>query len=127
MNKFFFVSFLLCSFLSPSMKADAQTVMFDFDNAPLHVSLPISLTSGGVTANLSATGQGFSIQDANVLGFTPQGFSGNIVYPNSVFLADLIVQFDHTLSDFSIMYACQELACDDAATMRVTAYMNGNY
>jgi len=106
--------------------ANAQPVLFDFDNAPLHTSLPISINSGGITASLASTGQGFSIQDANVLGFTPQGFSGRIIYPNSVFLADLLIRFDQPLTDFSIMYACQELACDDAATMRVTAYMNGS-
>ena len=102
----------------------AQTVLFDFDNAPLSTSLPIDQSVSGITAHLSATGQGFSIQNANVMGFIPAGFSGRIIYPNSVYLADLIVNFDQTLSDFSIMYACQELACDDAATMRVTAYMN---
>jgi hypothetical protein len=105
----------------------AQAVLFDFDNAPLHSSLPISQTVNGITALFTATGQGYSIQDANVLGFTPQGFSGRVIYPNSVFLADLQIKFDSTLTDFSIMYSCQELGCDDAATMRVTAYMNGNF
>jgi hypothetical protein len=105
----------------------AQTVLFDFDNAPLFTSLPIYQTAGGITAHLSATGQGYSIQYANVLGFTPQGFAGHIIYPNSIYLADLLVHFDQPLTDFSIMYCCQELGCDDAATMRVTAYMNGSY
>jgi len=108
-------------------RASAQAVLFDFDNAPLYTSLPIYQTAGGITAHLSATGQGYSIQNANVLGFTPPGFSGHIIYPNSIYLADLLIHFDHTLTDFSIMYACQELGCDDAATMKVTAYMNGNY
>jgi hypothetical protein len=105
----------------------AQAVLFDFDNAPLYTSLPIYQTAGGITARLSATGQGYSIQNANVLGFTPPGFSGRIIYPNSIYLADLLVHFDHIITDFSIMYACQELGCDDAATMKVTAYMNGSY
>jgi len=25
------------------------------------------------------------------------------------------------------MYCCQELGCDDAASMRIAAYMNGSY
>ncbi len=104
----------------------AQAVLFDFDNAPLHSSFPINQTVSGITAHFTATGQGYSIQEANVLGFTPQGFAGRIIYPNSIYLADLLVSFDSTLTDFSIMYACQELGCDDAATMRVTAYMNGS-
>jgi hypothetical protein len=106
--------------------ASAQAVLFDFDNAPLHSSLPISQTVSGITAQFTATGQGYSIQEANVLGFTPQGFSGRIIYPNSIYLSDLLISFDSTLTEFSIMYSCQELGCDDAATMRVTAYMNGS-
>jgi hypothetical protein len=81
----------------------------------------------GITAHFSGTGQGYSIQEANVLGFTPKGFSGHVVYPNSIYLADLLIRFDQALADFSIMYSCQELGCDDAARMRVTAYMNGSF
>jgi hypothetical protein len=107
--------------------ASSNMVLFDFDNAPLQTSLPISLTVSGITAHFSASGQGYSIQNANVLGFVPQGFSGRVIYPNSINLADLLISFDQTLSDFSIMYSCQELGCDDAATMRVTAYKNGSF
>jgi hypothetical protein len=122
-NIFLMVFFLTVSFT----KISAQTVLFDFDNAPLYTSLPINLTVGGITAHLSATSQGFSIQNANAIGFVPQGFSGRIIYPNSINLSDLIISYDKTLTDFSIMYCCQELGCDDAARMRVTAYMNGSY
>ena len=105
----------------------AQEVLFDFDNAPLHSSLPLDQTSGGITAHLSATGQGYSVQEANVLGFTPQGFAGRVLYPNSISLADLLVRFDQPLTRFSIMYSPQELGCDNSATMRVTAYLNGTF
>jgi hypothetical protein len=104
----------------------AQAVLFDFDNATLHTAVPGNLTVDGITAHFSATGQGYSIQEANTQGFTPLGFAGYCVYPNSIYLADLLVSFDQPLIDFSIMYACRELGCDDAATMRVTAYMNGS-
>jgi hypothetical protein len=107
--------------------ARADIVLFDFDNAPLHAPLPVDLTVGGVTAHLTATGQGFSIQQANVLGFTPAGFSGNCIYPNSVFQADLNVAFSHTLTAFSILYAPEEYATDSSARMRVTAFMNGTF
>ena len=102
---------------------DPSIVLFDFDNAPLHASLPIDLTVSGLTAHLSATGQGFSIQQANTMGFTPAGFGGFCVYPNSIYASDLLISFSATLTDFSIMYAPQELGCDDSARMRVTAYM----
>lgn len=108
-----------------ALPAEAQSVLFDFENAPLHVSLPINLTVSGITARFSATGQGFSIQAANTLGFTPTGFSGNCIYPNSVYAADLQVSFSTTLTDFSILYAPEEYACDSSATMRVMAYLNG--
>ncbi|MCG3125372.1 MAG: hypothetical protein CHACPFDD_00190 [Phycisphaerae bacterium] len=104
---------------------NSQSRIFDFDNAPVHTSLPIDLTIGGLTAHFSATGSGFSIQYANAMGFTPAGFAGLCIYPNSVFPADLIVDFDQPLADFSIMYSPQELGCDDSATMRATGYMNG--
>ena len=106
-------------------QASAAPVLFNFDNAVLHSPLPIDLTEGGITAHFSATGQGFSIQQANVLGFTPAGFSGYCLYPNSVFPADLLVSFSQTLVDFSILYAPEEYATDSSATMRVTAYMDG--
>lgn len=106
--------------------ASAQAVLFDFDSAGLHSDLPLNQSAGGITAHLSATSPGYSIQDANVLGFTPAGFAGRIIYPNSISLADLFIRFDLSLSDFSIMYCCQELGCDDAATMRVTAFRSGS-
>jgi len=107
-------------------RAEAQTVLFDFENAPRYTSLPINLTVGGITAHFSASGQGFSIQLVTVQGINPGGgFAGNCIYPNSVYAADLLVSFSKPLTAFSILYATQELACDDSATMRVTAYMNG--
>ena len=105
----------------------AQQVLFDFDGIPIGTTLPITQTIGGITAHFAGTYPGYSIQDANVLGFTPPGFSGHIIYPNSINLADLLISFDQSLTDFSIMYSVQELACDTSATMRVTAYMNGSY
>ena len=61
-----------------------NTILFNFDNAPVHTPLPLNLTVEGLTAHLSGTGPGYSIQDANVLGFTPAGFSGNSLYPDGI-------------------------------------------
>ncbi len=113
--------------LVANFSAGETAVLFDFDNAPAYTSLPIDVTAGGITAHMSATGGGFSIQRADTMGFTPWGFGGNCIYPNSVFPADLLASFDVTLSDFSIMYSPQELGCDDSATMRVTAYLDGAF
>ena len=38
--------------------------------------------------------------------------------------ADLLISFTQPLSDFSILYAPEEYACDSSALMRVTAYRN---
>lgn len=118
----------LCSilFLVNMNSASAQTVLFDFDNAPYRSSLPITLTESGITAHFSATGQSYSVQTADVLGFTPPGFSGLILYPNSIYLADLLIKFDAPITYFSINYSPQELACDDAETMLLTAFKNGS-
>lgn len=107
--------------------ARAQSVLFDFDNAPLHAPLPLDVTSGPLTAHLSATGDGFSIQTADVLGFTPAGFSGYSIYPNSVFAADLLVAFSQPVLSVSILYAPEEYACDSSATMRITAYLGAAF
>lgn len=110
---------LMCAVSS----AQAQSVLFDFDSAPLFTPLPLDVTVGSLTAHLSATGDGYSIQRADTLGFTPAGFAGNSIYPSSVFAADLLISFSEVLTDFSIMFAPEEYACDSSATMRVTAYM----
>lgn len=116
-----------CICFAMTCPASAQSVLFNFDNAPAYTPLPITLTQSGITAHFTTTGQGYSIQNANVLGFTPKGFAGNCIYPGSIYLTDLYINFDQMVTYFSILYACQELACDDAATMRVTAYMKGSY
>jgi hypothetical protein len=107
------------------VRAQAQSVLFDFANAPQYTPLPVNLTVGGITAHFSATGQGYSIQLYNCQGLSPVGFSGLCIYPSSVYAADLNVDFSTPLTDFSILYAPEEYACDSSATMRVTAYLNG--
>jgi hypothetical protein len=116
---------LMTIFLSNNLSA--QAVLFDFDSAPIHTSLPLTLTIGGITAHFSATGQEFSIQDYFGNNFVPIGFSGLFICPNSINASDLLIRFDQTLTDFSILYAPEEYGCDSSATMRVTAYMNGSY
>ena len=104
--------------------AAAQGVLFDFNTAPLHASLPVTLTMGDLTATVAATGQGFSIQQVDDVGFTPVGFSGYWLSPNGVAPSDLRVTFSATVTDFSIMYSPQELGCNSSAVMRATGFMN---
>jgi len=119
------IPLLLALLLLMLLPARAGAQLFDFDNAPIHTSLPIDLTAGGVTAHFSGTGAGFSIQPADVMGFTPAGFGGLCIYPNSVFAADLQIDFSVAVTDLSILYAPQELGCDDSAILRLTATADG--
>jgi hypothetical protein len=118
-----FADMQLTAFFDP----DPMVAVFNFDNGPVHASLPLSYISGGLGATFSATGQGFSTQPAGTVGINPPGFSGIELYPNSVYAADLIVDFSEPVGDFSILYATQELGCDTSATMRVSVYLNGAF
>jgi hypothetical protein len=103
----------------------AAGLMFDFDAGPVHTSTPFSQTVSGVTAQFTASGQGFSIQPADTLGWTPKGFSGLAVYPNSVYPSDLTVSFSQPLRVFQIKFAPEEYACDSSATMQIQAFRSG--
>lgn len=113
--------------------AAAQSVLFDFDGGPQYTGTPLDQISGGYRAHFVGTGSGYSIQNiAQVILMSPTGFSGLGLSPNSVFGADLLISFFNqadgtaqSVSDFSLMVAPQELACDSSSRMRVTAY-NGS-
>ena len=110
------------------LTTSAFGILFNFDSTPAHSTFPIDVSSEGLNAHLASAGYyNYSIQAADVLGFTPVGFAGNCIYPNTIYLCDLGVDFSKALVDFSIMYAPEEYDCDSSATMRVTAYMDGAY
>ena len=120
---------LIAAMAAFSVCARAQDVTFDFDNAPIHAPLPLNLAAGGITAYFSSGTSlyNYSIQAADVLGFTPQGFSGLCIFPSTVFQSDLLVSFDRQLTSASILYAPEEYATDSSCTMRMTAYLGTNY
>ena len=109
--------------LCASGPARAQSVPFNFDNAPPYTPLPVNVTVAGITATLSGTGQSYSIQNVGATPVHPVGFSGNFLYPSGVFAADLLIGYSKVMTSFSIQYALNELGCDDSATVRVTAFM----
>ncbi len=98
-----------------------NSVTFDFNAAPQYTPFPIDQSVSGLTAHFAG---GYSIQQVGAVGIAPMGFSGNCIFPNSVYGADILISFSRTLTDFSILYSTQELGCDSSATMRVTAYQN---
>jgi len=102
---------------------------FTFDNAPAYTTLPLDLTVDGLSAHFSASspsGGTFAIWPYDTWGISPPGFEGLSLFPTSVFGADLIAEFSEPLVDFSVLYSPQELGCDDSATLRATAYMDGD-
>jgi len=102
--------FLVIAIAGFSVYAPAQDVTFDFDNAPIHAPLPLYLTAGGITGYFSSGSPfyNYSIQSADVLGFTPQGFSGLCIFPSTIYQSDLLVSFDTQLTSASILYALEE-------------------
>src|SRR5690348_2827816 len=89
-----------------------NTILFDFDAAPLYSPLPLDILSGGLFAHLSATGAGYSIQSTSTSPVVPIGFAGRFLVPSSIYGADLLVSFSKPLTAFSILYSPQELGCD---------------
>jgi flagellar hook capping protein FlgD/List-Bact-rpt repeat protein len=94
---------------------------FDFDNGSAGSSLPLDFTANGVGAHIEG---GYSVQPCGTLGIAPAGMSGLYLYPGSVFPSDLVITFASVLSDFSLLYAPVEIACDNSATIRTTGYLN---
>lgn len=112
--------------------AEAQTYSFSFDNGPLHAATPfdqvpdiIPIGSAYPTAHFTSSGSTYSIQSANALGFTPVGFSGYCLYPDSVYASDVLISFNKSLASLSILYSPEEYATDTSCTMEVSAY-SGN-
>lgn len=105
--------------------ASAQVLpppIFDFENVARHTPLPIQITDKGLSVTFSGTGGGFSIQTSDSIGVMPSFFSGNFISPNSVFAADLVMDFDPPVQFVSLYFAPQELACDSSATIEILAY-----
>ncbi|HEU5397169.1 MAG TPA: hypothetical protein VFV81_08370 [Verrucomicrobiae bacterium] len=110
-----------------------STYSFSFDGASPGATTPLSLApdiipigSAYPTAEFTVSGTSYSIQSANVLGFTPGGFSGYCLYPDSIYASDLRMVFDRPVLSVSLMYAPEEYACDSSCTMEIRAYSGTN-
>jgi hypothetical protein len=118
------------SVLTAFFVSSPLSATFNFDDAPAYTTLPLGLVVDGLSASFTAnstSGGTFAIWPYDTWGIRPLGFEGLSLFPTTVFGADLIVDFSQTLVDFSVLYMPQELGCDDTATMRATAYMNGAF
>ena len=113
---------LVVALVACAVGAFGQRTLFNFDDAPVHTSLPVSVGADGITATLTATGQGFSIQPYGTVGLSPVGMSGLYIYPNSVYAADLVATFSVYVKSASIDYSPCQYGGDSSPRMRITAY-----
>lgn len=104
------------------------SVFFDLDNGPVDASLPVDLAVDGLGAHFWATGpSNYRVLPATDGDFPLEGFYGLCIFPDTDTESDLEIDFDQPLGFFSIMYAPNEVGCDDTATMRLTAFLDGVY
>jgi hypothetical protein len=120
------VALLAVGLLGFGPAARAGVVIFDFDGGPLNATTPLTQTSDGINAFFTASATGYSIQEANVIGFRPAGFSGFCLFPNSTSASDLLISFDKPLIGVSLLYAPDEIATDTSCTMRITGFNGAN-
>jgi hypothetical protein len=97
----------------PSVAIRAQAVLFDFDTGtpPLFagLSIPLTQTSGGITANFSSpSGNAFSVQTDGTTFFHLSQFSGKYLYPNNQNRNVLSIAFSQPLVGVSLVFATVE-------------------
>jgi hypothetical protein len=97
----------------------SQAQVFDFETTPLGTVTPISVTSGGLTAQ-------FSSPDGGVFVIVPTFFSsltGQVLLDNDLAQHTLLVAFSHPLTAISLNFALNAPG-NPAATLSLAA-MNG--
>ncbi len=116
--------------LAPRLPARASTAMFDFDTGtpPLSTgqSTPLDQTSGGVTAHFSSStpgAGGFSVQSDATTQYHLSQFSGNYLWPNSIYSPALDIQFSQPLSGITFTFATADFQqVEIPTTIQLTAY-----
>lgn len=109
-----------------------DSIPFDFDTGapPLSVgqSTPFIQTSGGITGSFSSPtlgAGGFSIQTDSSTQFHLSQFSGNYLYPNSVYSPALDIAFDQSLTSISFTFATADFQqVEVPTTIKLTAYQD---
>jgi hypothetical protein len=124
----FAAAVLLALAAAASHAQTATTVVtFNFDTAAVGAPTPFTLKKGQVTAAFTGGLYGYSIQPANVLGFTPKGFAGNCLYPNTVYPSDVGITFNHAMTGIQMKFSPEEYATDSSATIQVSAYLGTTF
>lgn len=116
--------------ITGSVFTAGQTALFNFDSPGLQATMgmPSTLTVGGVTASFNSPNAwlsgGFSLQSANTTFFHLSQFSGNYLYPNSVYNPDLAIAFNQPISSLTFTYATADFGQNETpTTVQVIAYL----
>ena len=116
-----------CAPAFASGTATTKVVNFNFDTTSAGTTAPFSVTKSKIRADFTGGMYGYSVQSASVLGFTPQGFSGNCLYPNTVYASDVGIAFSKPLTAITMKFSPEEYATDSSATMQVSAYLGTTF
>lgn len=120
------------SALKGSVFTAGQTVAFNFDTGtPVlqpGMSIPANQTVNGVNAYFTSPNSGlsggFSIQSQNQTFYNLSLFSGNYLYPNSVYNPNLAIAFSQPVSKITFTYATADFhQTEIPTTVKVTAYL----
>lgn len=118
--------------IAGSVFTAGQTAIFDFDTGTPAVhatmSMPGSQMFGGVTASFTSPNAwlsgGFSVQSHDTTFYNLSQFSGNYLWPNSVYNPNLAISFSQPLSSITFTYATADFGQNETpTTVQVTAYL----
>jgi hypothetical protein len=138
------VAAVLSFWLAPCVHAQTATFDLDTGTPPLFAGqgLGFSQTSGGVTATFSSPqGPAFSVQTDGTTHYRMSQFSGNYLWPNSIYRNALDIRFDRPIVGVTLTFATVDypdnaeipadlqLAAYDASTGTLigTASAHGSY
>jgi hypothetical protein len=110
--------------------SNAQTATFDFDSGTPMLfpgqNVPFDQISGGLTAHFTSPtigAGGFSVQNDASTHFQLSQFSGNYLYPNTVYNPALDIQFSQPLSRIFLTFATADFQqVEIPTTIQLTAY-----
>lgn len=114
----------------PALSGNAVTVTFDFDNGTPALfrgqSTPFDQTSSEVSAHFSSPtlgAGGFSVQSDASTQYHLSQFSGQYLWPNSVYNPALDIQFGQQLSSITFTFATADFQqVEVPTTVQLTAY-----
>ena len=112
-----------------SVCVQAQSVTFDFDNAPQHAPLPLYLTAGGITGHFSSGSPLCRLlyPGSRRAWFYSAGFRRSVHISQHYLPVGPIGLLHYTANQRIDSLCPEEYATDSSCTMRMTAYLGMTY